>query len=143
MNYSAEQLATYLGVSKRCINYRATKEAWPFTERLGRGRARLFKLVDLPSYIRLALAARDCPVTPSSIIPSQEESMSQEEECKERLKPKERMEKALGLLDFLDSQAIEDVEDLADVVGIAVRAKLSGYQTRAFTQLLALRPVRF
>ena len=56
-----------------------------------------------------------------------------------RLTPQERIEKATGLLAFLEHQAIEDIDDLADVMGIALRARLSGYGLEAFIQRFALR----
>lgn len=55
------------------------------------------------------------------------------------LTPQERMEKAAELLAFLEGQAIESVDDLADVVEMAVRAKLGRFQMGLFIQSLSLR----
>lgn len=55
------------------------------------------------------------------------------------LTPQERMEKASSLLEFLKRQAIEDADDLADVVGIAARAMLGSWGAEAFSRALALK----
>jgi hypothetical protein len=58
---------------------------------------------------------------------------------KKELTSSERMAKAEALRDFLERQAITNVDDLADVVGVAVRAMLGGCMTEEFNRRVALR----
>lgn len=60
---------------------------------------------------------------------------------KKTLTQQERMEKAADMLAFLECQAIEDIDDLADVVGIVARAKFGGWGAEAFSRALALRQI--
>lgn len=76
VKYSAAQIALHMGISKRAVNERATEEKWPFTKRSGKGGGRLFRIEDLPDDVRLAIAIKECPYTPSPITPAQEASLA-------------------------------------------------------------------
>lgn len=58
------------------------------------------------------------------------------------LTPSERWELAEDMRLFLEAQAIESIDDLADVVGIALRCILGGYQMEQFIRSFALRTIR-
>lgn len=76
MTYTAAQIAEALGVTPQAVDYRIKKESWPFVPRPGRGGGRLFSLADLPSDVRLAIAAKECPVSPPPITPDQQAGLA-------------------------------------------------------------------
>jgi len=65
---TAAEIATAMGVSKRAVNKRALKEAWPYEATNGRG-DRKYKVDTLPQDVRIALTAGTLPAPAPVRIP--------------------------------------------------------------------------
>lgn len=64
-SFDLAAIASVLGVTKRAIEMRATKESWPFEARHGRGGAkRFYSLPALPAEVQASILLRNAPVTP-------------------------------------------------------------------------------
>jgi hypothetical protein len=153
-SFTVTEIARAHYLSTRQVRYRAKKERWPYFTQGGNGPRRFYAIglpmdillelpVDLDSATERMIVTRDAMDVAKRFANSQpKDALSKEVGIMSETKvmsPQERMEKAAALLEFLDSQAIEEMDDLADVVGIVVRAKLGSWGAEAFSRAVSLR----
>jgi hypothetical protein len=70
---SAEEIGELLGKSRQAVDKKAKKYAWPV---VWDGKAKLFRIEDLPPDVRQMIAVKECPYTPAPITPEQQAGLA-------------------------------------------------------------------